>query len=74
MRLDTPVVGAKDLLVYRVLLRDQPAIADLVRAVLTPLGQARGGAKPLLDTLEAYFASGASRRWQPGGCTCRCGR
>lgn len=59
MRLDTPVVGAKDLLVYRVLLRDQPAIADLVRAVLTPLSQARGGAQPLLDTLDAYFASGA---------------
>jgi len=59
MRLDTPVVRAKDLLVYRVLLRDQPAIADLVRAVLAPLRQARGGAAPLLDTLDAYFASGA---------------
>ncbi|MFC0531300.1 PucR family transcriptional regulator [Phytohabitans kaempferiae] len=58
LHLDKPVVDAQDLLIYRVLLRDQPAIADLVSAVLTPLRHARGGAGPLLDTLEAYFASG----------------
>jgi sugar diacid utilization regulator len=56
---DTPVINAQDLLIYRVLLRDQPAIVDLVQAVLTPLVRARGGAGPLLDTLEAYFATGA---------------
>ena len=56
---DTPVVSAHDLLIYRVLLRDQPAIVDLVHAVLSPLVQARGGAEPLLATLEAYFATGA---------------
>jgi sugar diacid utilization regulator len=56
---DTPVINAHDLLVYRVLLRDQPAIVDLVQAVLSPLTRARGGAGPLLDTLEAYFATGA---------------
>ncbi|HEY2552313.1 MAG TPA: helix-turn-helix domain-containing protein [Streptosporangiaceae bacterium] len=52
------LVLAADLLVYRVLLRDRAAMADLVGAVLVPLQAARGGAKPLLDTLEAYFASG----------------
>ncbi|MEV4539485.1 helix-turn-helix domain-containing protein [Asanoa sp. NPDC049518] len=58
LRVDSPVVNAHDLLVYRVLLRDQPAIVDLVQAVLTPLTQARGGAGPLLDTLAAYFDTG----------------
>jgi len=59
LHVDTPVVTAHDLLVYRVLLRDQPAIVDLVSSVLTPLLQARGGAQPLLDTLDAYFGTGA---------------
>jgi sugar diacid utilization regulator len=55
LHVDQPVLNAHDLLVYRVLLRDQPAIVDLVHAVLSPLTQARGGAAPLLDTLQAYF-------------------
>jgi sugar diacid utilization regulator len=55
---DKPVVDGHDLLVCRVLLRDQPAIVDLVSAVLGPLVQARGGAQPLLATLEAYFGTG----------------
>jgi sugar diacid utilization regulator len=59
LRLSSPVVNAHELLVYRVLLRDQPAIVDLVSAVLTPLRQARGGAQPLLDTMDAYFSTGA---------------
>jgi sugar diacid utilization regulator len=59
LRVDTPVVGARDLLIYRVLLRDQPAIVELVHAVLSPLTQARGGAEPLLATLQAYFDTGA---------------
>jgi hypothetical protein len=53
-----PVVSAADLLIYRVLLRDRAALADLVGSVLGPLAQARDGAAPLLDTLAAYFASG----------------
>ena len=57
-RVDNPVVNAHDLIVYRVVLRDQPAIVDLVHAVLGPLVHARGGAAPLLDTLEAYFETG----------------
>jgi DNA-binding PucR family transcriptional regulator len=59
LRVDTPVVTAHDLLIYRVLLRDQPAIVELVHAVLSPLTQARGGAEPLLATLQAYFETGA---------------
>ena len=58
LRLDAPVVDAGDMLIYRVLIRDQAAIVDLVEAVLSPLQQARGGAEPLLTTLETYFATG----------------
>jgi hypothetical protein len=53
-----PVVTARDLLVYRVLMRDETAMADLVRNVLGSLEGARGGAEPLLATVEAYFAAG----------------
>ncbi|MET9803569.1 helix-turn-helix domain-containing protein [Streptomyces sp. NPDC006368] len=58
MQLDDPVLHAADLLVYPVLTRDRQAMADLVRSVLGPLQQARGGAKPLMDTLTAYFDTG----------------
>lgn len=53
-----PVASAADLLVYQVLLRDRPAIEDLVHTTLAPLTAARGGAGPLLATLAAYFAEG----------------
>jgi len=56
--LDTDVVHARDLLVYRVLGRDQAAIADLVRDVLAPLDQVRGGPEVLLETLREYFNAG----------------
>ncbi len=64
------VVDAADLLLYQVLLRDRGAITDLVGALLTPLAGARGGAQPLLDTLQAYYACGgvaaeAARRLHP---------
>jgi sugar diacid utilization regulator len=58
LNVDTPVVNAHDLLIYRVVLRDQPAIVDLVQEVLTPLTRARGGAGPLLTTLDTYFDTG----------------
>lgn len=58
LKLETPIVRARDFLVYRVLVRDHVAIRDLVHEVLSPLLEARGGAQPLLDTLEAYFAAG----------------
>jgi sugar diacid utilization regulator len=69
--LDDPVVEAASLLVYRMLLRDRGAIVELVDGVLRPLEDARSGARPLLDTLEAYFASGGvaaetARRLQVG--------
>jgi sugar diacid utilization regulator len=59
LHLDTPVIHAEHLLIYRVLLRDQPAITDLVHSVLGRLANARGGAEPLLKTLDAYFATGS---------------
>ncbi|MEO3874684.1 helix-turn-helix domain-containing protein [Nonomuraea sp. B12E4] len=51
------VVKAADLLVFPVLLRDRSAIEDLVTSVLSPLLGARGGHEPLVETLEAMFAS-----------------
>lgn len=51
-------LNAADLLVFQVLLRDRDAIIDLVTTVLGPLRHTRGGARPLLDTLSAYFATG----------------
>lgn len=54
------VLNAADLLVQRVLVRDEMAMRELVDAVLTPLTGARGGAEPLLRTLEAYFAAGGN--------------
>ncbi|MDN5770420.1 MAG: helix-turn-helix domain-containing protein [Microlunatus sp.] len=59
LRLDTDVVQARDLLVYRVLGRDRAALVDLVHTLLEPLTRARGGAEPLLSTLETYFDAGA---------------
>ncbi len=56
--LDSDVVHARDLLVYRVLGRDQAAIVDLVRDVLAPLEHLRGGPEVLVDTLGEYFAAG----------------
>jgi sugar diacid utilization regulator len=55
-----PVVTARELLVYLVLLRDRTGLADVVRTVLAGLGRARGGAAPLVRTLAVYFASGAN--------------
>lgn len=59
LHLDADAVQARDLLVYRVLGRDQAALADLVQTLLNPLTRSRGGAEPLLETLETYFATGA---------------
>jgi len=56
--LETDVVEARELLVYRVLGRDQAAVVDLVRDVLGPLQDSRSGAEVLLETLQKYFDSG----------------
>ncbi|MGW6918193.1 PucR family transcriptional regulator [Kitasatospora sp. NPDC054939] len=58
MGLDDPLLRAADLLVFPVLARDRQALVDLVRSTLGALEQARGGARPLLDTMTAYFDSG----------------
>src|SRR4029079_9655865 len=58
MNLDGPIVETRDVLTYRVLARDQPALVDLVHSVLNPLREARGGAGPLVEALAAYFDSG----------------
>ncbi|MFI6849424.1 helix-turn-helix domain-containing protein [Kitasatospora sp. NBC_00085] len=49
---------AEELLVFPVLMRDRAAMADLVRNVLGPLTSARGGARPLLDTLAVQAETG----------------
>lgn len=59
LHLDVEAVQSRDLLAYRVLGRDQAALVDLVQALLQPLSLSRGGAEPLLLTLETYFATGA---------------
>lgn len=59
LQLDAATIGAQELLLYRVIGRDQTALVDLVHGLLTPLTRARGGAEPLLHTLETYFATGA---------------
>ena len=53
-----PLLRAADFLVFPVLARDRHALADLVRTTLGPLRTARGGAQPLMETLQAYFDSG----------------
>jgi sugar diacid utilization regulator len=58
LHFDAPTLDVRDVLIYRVLGRDQAAIIDLVRDVLGPLTDVRGGPEVLLGTLEAYFAAG----------------
>ncbi|MFJ2766603.1 PucR family transcriptional regulator [Streptomyces sp. NPDC087300] len=58
LELDEPVLRAADLLVYPVLTRDRQAMADLVLNTLGPLRHARGGARPLLETLTVFFDAG----------------
>ncbi|MET9503405.1 PucR family transcriptional regulator [Streptomyces sp. NPDC006259] len=58
MGFDEPLLRAADLLVFPVLARDRQALMDLVHSALGPLERARGGARPLVETLIAYFDSG----------------
>lgn len=60
LHLPEPVARADDLLVYKVLLRDRAALLELIETVLSPLRQARGGPRPLLDTLERYLETGGN--------------
>lgn len=56
-QLDLPdrVVHIGELLPYRVLMQDRQLLQDAIEDVLGPLASARGGAEPLVATLEAYF-------------------
>lgn len=56
--MDAPILRAADLLVYPVLTRDRQAMTELVLGTLGPLEAARGGARPLLETLTVYFDAG----------------
>ena len=58
LQLDVQIVDSRDVLIYRVLGRDQAAIIDLVRDVLAPLTGVRGGPNLLLNTLQTYFDAG----------------
>ncbi len=58
--LPAPVVHARDLLVYRMLLRDRAALGDVVETTLGGLREARGGAEPLLATLASWFSCGGN--------------
>lgn len=58
LSLPTGVVDTRELLVYRVLGRDQEALIDLIDDVLEPLRKVRGGPGVLLETLYTYFVSG----------------
>jgi sugar diacid utilization regulator len=58
--LDEPVADARDLLVYRLLLRDRAELLDVVESALGGLRRARGGAGPLVATLAAWFATGGN--------------
>jgi sugar diacid utilization regulator len=51
------LLHAADLLILPVLLRDRDALEELVRSVLGPMRNSRGGAEPLLETLAAYAES-----------------
>jgi DNA-binding PucR family transcriptional regulator len=60
LRLPDPVVAFSSLLPLRLLTQHEAALKEAVDSVLGPLGAARGGAEPLIDTLEAYFDVGLS--------------
>jgi DNA-binding PucR family transcriptional regulator len=55
-----PVVDSDELVVYRVLLRDREALDELIRVRLGPMLSARRSAPELLETLDAYFATGGN--------------
>ncbi|MFF7680176.1 PucR family transcriptional regulator [Actinacidiphila glaucinigra] len=58
LRLHPSVLRAEELLVFPVLMRDRTAMADLVRSVLGPLAAARGGPRPLLETISVHAEAG----------------
>jgi DNA-binding PucR family transcriptional regulator len=55
LELSARVVRFADLLPYRLLVQDRQLLREAVDSVLGPLAAGRGGAEPLIETLEAYF-------------------
>ncbi len=55
-----PVASYDGLLVYHLLLGDPNELRTLVDRTLGGLEGSRGGAEPLVETLEAYFAEGGN--------------
>lgn len=60
LALPGPVVEAGELVAFRALLRDRSAAQQLVLSALGPLTSAKGGAAPLLATLETWFETGTN--------------
>ena len=60
LRLPDPVVTFASMLPLRLLSQNESALREAVESVLGPLAAARGGAGPLIDTLEAYFDAALS--------------
>lgn len=58
--LPTRIVDLAALAPFRVLTQDPRRLAEVIDDTLGPLADARGGAGPLVETLEAYFDAGLS--------------
>ena len=74
LRLDSPIVESKDLLIYRVLFRDQPAIVDLVQSVLDPSAKRAAVRNRCLTRSRRTSIGAVSPRPPPHSCISRCGR
>jgi hypothetical protein len=72
LHLDSPVVNAHELLVYRVLLCDQPAIVDLVSSCSARYCWPGAAPSHCWPPLDAYFGTGAVATESPNACTCPC--
>ena len=58
MDIKVPIIASREVAPYRVLARHPDVLRELVVEVLSPLTTARGGPRPLIDTLLSYFANG----------------
>lgn len=58
--LPDPIADFVDLAPFRILTQDRDVLNETVEVVLGPLVAARGGAEPMIATLEAYFDEGLS--------------
>lgn len=60
LELADPIADFSELAPFRLLTQDLDLLAQTVDMVLGPLASARGGAAPLIETLQAYFDEGLS--------------